>query len=396
MEHSSTPGAAVAKRPLAGVKVMDASESIAGQYCTRLMADAGADVYLVEPPRGSRTRWMGPFWTNGTRLDDSVLFWNLNCSKKSITLDLSQKTGQRLFERILTGSQIAVVSRSTAGAQAAAEAAGAPWFCWVDEFERTSAYGYWTGSEMVHQALSGIMYENGAADERPLYGCGHRAYYAAGTTAYIVSLAVLYAGGTGKASRSGRVNVSEVAPSMNHCRGTQYWYNGTFDERGEKRSPPMTLHCADRWVVAIASPNRWAATCRALGVPELATDPRFSDPLKRVEQWLDISEIFQRSIADVTCDDLIVRARQENAIVIPVDGPLELWRDPHLRARSFWKTVDDGEVARPALGGVFNVLGDEPIARKRPPRLAEDAASVFSSIGVTEDEYSYLRNIGVV
>ena len=76
--------------PLNGIRVLDFSMFLAGPYCTRLMADLGAEIIKVEPPGGDFLRNAPPF-RNGS----SAYFAHMNCGKKSIVLDLKSKFGQR-------------------------------------------------------------------------------------------------------------------------------------------------------------------------------------------------------------------------------------------------------------------------------------------------------------
>lgn len=384
------------RRALDGVRVVDASGSVAGQYCSRLLADAGAEVFLIEPPRGCEVRWKGPYWKDGSRPDDSILFWHLNAGKKSATLDLTQRTGQRLLERFLATAQVVVAESGSPGADRWANRPDTPWTCWVDEFERTASFADWKGSELVHQAMSGVMFENGAPGQRPLYGVGRRSYYAAGTAAYIATLGALHAIAAGNHVASARINVSETAPAMNHCAGTQYWYNRTMGQRGAQISPTMMIECRDGWVVTFPSAVRWAGTCRAFGVPELIDDPRYAEEESRLSRWTEIRDAIQAATLTVTRAEVIAAAERERAIIAGVANPRDLREDEHLCSRQHWQEVTDGARRRPAMSPSIRSVGAPQTPRQRAPRLGEHTQSVLADLGVTNDEYTYLRNLGMV
>ena len=82
--------------PLNGIRVLDFSMFLAGPYCTRLMADLGAEIIKVEPPGGDFLRNAPPF-RNGR----SAYFAHMNCGKKSIVLDLKSKIGQRAILELI-------------------------------------------------------------------------------------------------------------------------------------------------------------------------------------------------------------------------------------------------------------------------------------------------------
>lgn len=98
---------------LSNVKVLDVTRYIAGPYCTKLFAELGAEVIKVEKPgEGDPTRKIGPFFKDGPTFEKSGLFFYLNTNKKSITLDLKQSAGRRVFKRLVEETDIVVESFS--------------------------------------------------------------------------------------------------------------------------------------------------------------------------------------------------------------------------------------------------------------------------------------------
>ena len=82
---------------LGGVKVLDLSEDIAGSFCTRLLADYGAEVLKLEPPGGASLRRMGPFHHDDPHPEKSLFFLLLNLNKKGATLNLETDTGKTIL-----------------------------------------------------------------------------------------------------------------------------------------------------------------------------------------------------------------------------------------------------------------------------------------------------------
>src|SRR5690242_20166615 len=89
------------------IRVLDLSESIAGQFCCRMLADYGADVALVEPPQGSMTRSMGPFREQGKA--ESLLFEHLNVGKSSVVVDWTSAEGKALLADLAKAADVVVV-----------------------------------------------------------------------------------------------------------------------------------------------------------------------------------------------------------------------------------------------------------------------------------------------
>ncbi len=94
---------------LQGLRVLDLSDD-KGQYCTKLMADMGADVIKIEPPSGDLARRIGPFYHDEEELEKSLYWFMLNTSKRGITLDVTTAQGADLFRRLVARADFVVES----------------------------------------------------------------------------------------------------------------------------------------------------------------------------------------------------------------------------------------------------------------------------------------------
>lgn len=101
MSQQTTPAA------LDDTRVLDLTGEI-GQYCTKLLADLGADVIKIEPPGGDPVRALPPFYHDETDPQKSLYWLNLNTSKRSVTLDIEKPEGRELFERLVATADIVV------------------------------------------------------------------------------------------------------------------------------------------------------------------------------------------------------------------------------------------------------------------------------------------------
>ena len=94
---------------LSDIKVLDLTHYIAGPYCTKLLADRGADVIKIEKPgKGDGARRLGPFFGNEPHPEKSGLFLHLNTNKRGITLNLKSSTGKKIFKELLKEVDILV------------------------------------------------------------------------------------------------------------------------------------------------------------------------------------------------------------------------------------------------------------------------------------------------
>ena len=97
------------KQALEGIKILDLTHYIAGPFCTKLLADYGADVIKVEKPGGGdMARRMGPFPEDIPNPEKSGLFLYLNTNKKGITLNLKTETGVEIFRNLVKETDVLV------------------------------------------------------------------------------------------------------------------------------------------------------------------------------------------------------------------------------------------------------------------------------------------------
>lgn len=340
-----------------GLRVVDLSESIAGQFTARMFADHGADVVLVEPAGGSVVRDAWPRPAEG----DSYLFQNLNRGKRAIASDEAALT--ELLD-------IADVVIAPPGFEAPDDRR---WMLLtVSDFGGDGPLAGWKGGELIHQALSGVMYETGKVRGNPLYGCANRASMAGGVVGYISVVAQLLALRRGQSGDDAEVQVAETAATMNYCRATQYEYSGMVDRRGGTKRPMAFVKAADAWLCIFPDARRWKAVCEELGARELLEDPGLQTPVQRIVRWKDIIDVFETKVADRTAEELVGALQAIGGVSSRNYTPLELLAAPQLEARGFWRTTEDG---RRTVGPMFRFSGNsEPTYRRAPERSGDVAA----------------------
>jgi crotonobetainyl-CoA:carnitine CoA-transferase CaiB-like acyl-CoA transferase len=359
------------QQALEGLRVLDLSGGVAGQFCGRLFGDHGAEVVLVEPPGGSVVRRLPPFAPErespGSGAEaESCLFWHLNLGKRSTVIDLLTGPGAASVADLARTFDVAIVDQDVPSAVRAA-LAGPRVLCQVSPFGFSGEWREWLGSEIVYQALSGVMFENGAPERPPLYGVGHRASYAAGVIAYTECLAILV--GPERAQRVVDVAIAEVAASMNFCRATQYSYNGEKEGRDARTTPRAIVRCADGWVSVFIYDYRWAQSCKALHLEELAEDPRFVSEESRLAHWSEFTEELERHLLHQTVAEIIDAGQKEKAVVARAVLPTELRADPQLVARGYWAWDDSASRQLPRLGPMFRLAGTPQRDPGVAPRL---------------------------
>lgn len=336
------------------LRVADLSDSIAGQFATRLLADHGATVVLVEPPTGSPVRGLPPFWHAPEHAaPESLLFRHLNTGKDSVCLGEDRLAALRRDANAKELAYDVIVVSDHAAASRAADLFPDVCVAAVTDFAETGPYAQWAGSEIIHQALSGSMYYNGRADDRPLYGTGHRAYYAAGLHLYIRIVSDHIARLQGRPFHDRLcVSVHEAAAAMEQNFSTQWAYSKTIPARGEWNRPKGRVRCRDGWLAFFASGSTRTELFTALGAAEAADDPRFTDWLAFVRNIAEACALLNAGAATLTQQEILAAAIRDKLVLSPMRRLGELFTEDHLVARDYWRTDPD---SRTILGPMWRL-----------------------------------------
>ena len=160
--------------PLAGVRILDLTQALAGPFCTMLLADLGADVVKIEPPAGDMTRFSGPFTREDTEKAYGGYFASINRDKRSVVLDLKEERDRDVLRRLVDGadalvenSRVGVMERLDLGYESLH--ARNPRLVYGairgfgDPRTGTSPYADWPAYDVVAQAMGGLVGMTGTA-----------------------------------------------------------------------------------------------------------------------------------------------------------------------------------------------------------------------------------------
>jgi crotonobetainyl-CoA:carnitine CoA-transferase CaiB-like acyl-CoA transferase len=334
---------------LEGLLVVDRSGTIAGQFCGKLLADFGAEVWLqvsdVEPriAAGGRGKTHTPV----------DLHLNLNkrhgrpVAKPDIVLCAPDEDPVDVCTELPAALAVRITGFGDDGPKAG-----------------------WRAPEIVLQASSGMMISNGTRGREPLYGTGNRASYAAGLAAYVQILASLRARARTGHGDTIRIDAAETAASMCFPYVLQTIYNGTDRRRGDQDIPAGEVLCQGSWVCLWVYSNRFAALCKALGLEACLTDPRFGDPRERSRNWSAFFALVQEKVRDCDPDDFVADLQAKNIIAARAFRIEELRNSRHLRERGYWRRVIVGGEEHVLLAPPFRMSGTPAIEIQGRPNAA--------------------------
>jgi crotonobetainyl-CoA:carnitine CoA-transferase CaiB-like acyl-CoA transferase len=416
MPHRPTPPT---PGPLAGIRIADCSTVLAGPYCTMLLADLGADVVKVEPPEGDATRGWGPPWV-GTEADGTrtaAYFLAINRNKRSLRLDLKAEAGREVLERLLATSDVLVenfrvggLARLGFGEDVLAAVNPDLVHLAVSGFGPDGPDAAKPGYDFVIQAVGGLMSITGATDEdggRPTKVGVAISDVVTGLFGAVSVLAALIGRGRLREADGGggqRIDVSllesTLALLVNQAQNA--FVTGRAPGRLGNAHPTIvpyeTFRTADGEIaVAVGSERQWPRLCEALGLPALATDPRFATNGDRVTNRADLRPIVAGQLVARRTGEWLAILDAAEVPCGPINDIPAAFGSPQAQARAM--TVD---VEHPVLGTIRQVglpfaLSATPSSiRTAPPMLGEHSGEILAELGYHRADIAALRSQGTV
>ena len=394
-------------RPLAGVRVLDLTQFLAGPFATQILGDLGAEVIKLEAPSGDWSRSLPPHFIG----PDSAYYLSVNRNKKSVVADMKSADGLALVRRLAGASDI-VMENFRPGVldrlglvydNLAAENEGLIW-CSISGFGQDGPDRDRPAYDMIVQALSGGMSMTGVPGEPAVRAGIPIGDLCAGMYGTIGVLAALEA-----RRRTGKGRLVDVA--MLDCQVAMLCYQAAYflhsgnepgrQGRGHASIPTYRSFDAgnDTELVITANTERmWRALCGVLGREELAGDPRFATNddryANRFELWPLLEAAFREKDADAWVPLLLeagIPVGRVNTLGAALSNPQVDHRDMVLNL-----TAGDGRRIRVA-GNPIKFAEDVPPPAGFPPLLGENTREVLADVlGLDDEEIEAALSAGAV
>jgi CoA:oxalate CoA-transferase len=366
---------------LGGVRVLDFTTIVSGPYCTRLLADLGAEVIKLEPPEGDFIRTQPP-----QRSGKSAYFAHLNCGKKSVAIDL-QKPGAAEIVRELAARSDVVVENARPGVMAklgleyATLAPNNPRlvYCSISGFGQTgplakrSAY-----APMLHAAsgfdLVNLSYQPGL--ERPLNTGIYVGDVLGGTYAFgAIQTALLNRERTG---RGDHVDLSMIDAILSMMI---YEFQEAQFPQGKRANTFQPTRAKDGFImIAAVKPNNFQALARAVGHPEWMRDARFGSPRGRAENWQAFMAELEGWASTRTAAECEATLNAGGVPCSRYHTVAEAQAHDQFEARESFAMIDDGAGPLKVPNPAFKMLNAAARARDYVPELGADNAAVLSEV----------------
>jgi crotonobetainyl-CoA:carnitine CoA-transferase CaiB-like acyl-CoA transferase len=401
---------------LSDLRVVDLSRGVAGSYCTKLLADFGAEVIKVEPPGGGVSRRLGPFPEDLPHAEKSGLFLHLNTGKKGVTLDVGTASGVVVLKKLLARSDVLVESYppgrmdewGVGCEQLRGDFPGLV-YASVTAFGQTGPYRDYQANSLVAMAMSSIMYNTGEPDREPLTTGREPADYFAGLQTFVGILAALaYRQANGEGQHVD-VSLVESMAAADEYSAAMYAYLGVIRRRFYSRHvfgyPMDIMPSQDGHVVVIPGAQGFprplmeqGASAMSLLLEDLELDqhPLFLGMQERYIRWRELDELLLPWLTTHPSRQIVETAQELRMPFALVPTTADLLEDAHLAERGFFEEIEHPEAGRLRHAGAPFRMSETPSRTGGAPTLGQDNESILGEVGYNLEDLGILRDRGVI
>src|SRR5947209_13358357 len=394
MITESSPGA------MTGLRVIDLTRVLGGPYCTRILADHGADVIKVEPPAGDEVRDWGPPFHD----DDAAYFVGINRNKRSIGLDLASEGGREVLLKMLETADVLIenfkpgtLDKWGIGNDRLREKFPRLVHCRISGFGGDGPRGGNPGYDAIIQAMTGMIAATGSPASGPmrigvpLVDITTGLYAAIGI---LMALAERQKSGLGQFLET---TLYETGLAIMHPHAANYFMHGKPPALTGNEHPNLVRYAisptrTDNIFIDVGTAGTFRNPANNIGKPELATDPRFARNKDRIANRealrAELAAVFRQYDAGPLCDRLLAAGLAAG----PVQSIDQALTSPH--------AVHRGDVIEKdwykGVASPIRLARSKPALRRVPPKFSEHAREVLSEFGYSKAEIDGLVANGVV
>lgn len=417
--------------PLEGIRIVDITVVLAGPYGAMMLADMGAEVIRVESTQvwQNSTRGQNPHPTKeqsakGTLIagqyypnkDPGERHWNrylpFNChsrNKLSMTVDLRAPRGKEIFKRLVRVSDVVIENNAAGvieglglGYKVLREVKPDIIMLSSTGMGSTGPYRHFRGFGSQFEAVVGHSWLLGYPDSEPSTSSILSDASAGAALALAVVMALHYRNRTGEGQFIDLSQGEVLMPYFGQAI-MDYTMNGRVQGRVGNRSPflaPQGVYrCQgeDRWLaLSIASDEEFQALCQAMGMPDLAKDPRFADAVSRYRHQDELNPIIEAWTLRYDHHELFRLLQGLGIAAGPVLDAAECLADPQLNDRGFFEEVTHPEAGTHRYPGMLWKLSETPgRIHRHAPLLGQDNEYVYKTLlGTSDEEYMELEKEG--
>jgi len=394
--------------PLAGIRVIDQTQALAGPYCAMMLGDLGADVIKIERPGvGDQSRTWAPPYIG----DQSTYYLAANRNKRSIALNIASAQGQQILHDLVKDADIFLTNIATRASLKKYNVdydtlnALNPRIIYgsISGYGRTGSRADQPGYDLVAQAESGTMSLTGEVDGAPMRFLSPMADLTCGIFTLIGILAALHVRHTTGRGQFLDQSLQEGQLTWLDNYAGEYFATGEPPKRMGNRHPQIVPYEAvqgsdgDWFILGVGSDNVWRAFCKLVNRPELAEDERFAENVNRIYNYEALMPIVREIIRERTVDEWLTTLRAAGVPAGRINTIDQALGDEHILERGMIV-----ELEHPALGMVKSIatpvhMSETPLQYFRhPPRLGEHTDEVMRELGMNAKQIAEMRENGII
>jgi CoA:oxalate CoA-transferase len=366
---------------LSGVRVLDFTLIVSGPYCTRMLADLGAEVIKIEPPEGDLIRLQPPI-----REGKSAYFASLNCGKKSMAVDIRRPESLELLRELAARSDVVVenfrpgvMKRLGLDYDALAPINPRLVYCSISGFGQTGPWATRGAYAPMLHAISGfdlvnLSYQNGL--DRPLNAGIMIADILGGTHAFGAIQSALFS--REKTGRGDYIDLSMMDGLLGML--TYEFQEAQFPQPVRPRGFQPTRAKDGFVMIAAVKPNNFDALWLAIERPELRSDPRFATPKGRASHSTEIAALLNEWASTRTAAECEAILTEHGVPCSRYSSIRETLHQLHVQGRGSYQVIDDGGGPLKVPNPPFQLRNAEARARSYVPSLGADNTEVLEDL----------------
>ena len=391
-------------RALSDIRVLDATQVMAGPYCAMVLCDMGADVIKVEAPGGDSSRRMA-----GARGTESPSFNAVNRGKRGLVIDLKQPAGQQLFRDLSRTADI-VIENNRPGVM---RGFGLEYerlrrdnprliYASISGYGQTGPSAAKGGFDLVAQGESGLMSVTGAPGDPPVKVGVPITDLGAALFALSGILAALHHRARTGLGQLVETSLVEAGVALSVWEATEYFSGrGVPEPLGSAHrmsAPYQAIRCADGYITLGAANDRiFHRLCELLDRPAWISDPRFLRDGDRVANRHALVSAIEVITSQRSCSHWLETFEAGDVPCGPINRYDRVFTDPHILARRMVVETDHPVLGRvQTLGSPIKMSATPPNPGRPAPLLGEHTTEVLRESGLSSDAIAKLRAAAIV
>ena len=391
--------------PLTGIRILDLSRVLAGPWCTQNLADLGADVIKVERPKyGDDTRaWGPPFLKDeyGNDTSEAAYYLSANRNKRSIEVDLASPEGIKLVKDLAKHCDVLVENFKVGGlSQYGLDYASMKdefphlIYCSITGFGQTGPFADRPGYDFMIQGMGGLMSITGERDGLP--GAGPQKAGVAVTdiiTGMYASLAIMAALQERQKSGLGQhldIALLDCHVAMLANQPLNFMTSGVAPTRAgnahQNVVPYQVFKTSDGFmIVAVGNDSQFRSYSKAIGKPELGSDPKFATNSQRIINRDELIPMLETIMASDERDKWIAKLEAAGVPCGPIQTIDQVFSHPQVIDRGIWQNIPH------PLGGTTPTTASPmrfsatPVEyRRAPPTLGQHTEEILKELAELE------------